>query len=281
MNPKSLLASGALVAFLSLSPKLAQASDLVVPQALKEKGSIVVAIESTYPPMAYRNPQTNERVGFNVEFVLALAKKLGLEVKWEELSFEQLASALEVRRVDLVGTAISDLPSRREKMAFVDYLRTGAQPFTTTANAAKLKTNADLCGMTVGAPSSTNYFPATKAWNETNCVGAGKPAMTVNGTQGATVARLDLKQGRLDAAVLGPEYVSHLMRDEPNTYALVGEPLIETLFGFAVSKDQPAIRDAVASAVTAVMEDGTYSALLKKYGLERQAMAGVAIDAGK
>lgn len=280
-NAKSLFAPAVFLATTLLNMHSSNASDLVVPPALKEKGSITVAIESTYPPMAYRNPKTNERLGFNVELVTAMAKKMGIEVKWEELSFEQLATALEVGRVDLVGTAITDLPSRREKMTFVDYLRTGAQPFTTTTNAQKVKTSTDLCGLTVGAPSATNYFPATKAWNEKNCVGAGKAAMTVNGTQGATAARLDLKQGRLDAAVLGPEYVSHLMRDEPDTYALVGDPLIETLFGLPVSKKDPVMRDAVAGAITALIQDGTYTSLLKKYGLERQAMAEVKIDAGK
>lgn len=121
-----------------------------MPPALKEKGSITVAIESTYPPMAYRDPKTGQRLSFNVELFTATAKKMGIEVKWEELSFEQLATALEVGRADLVGTAISDLPSRREKMTFVDYLRTGAQPFTTVANAQKVKMSADLCGLTVG-----------------------------------------------------------------------------------------------------------------------------------
>ncbi|MGA1834015.1 transporter substrate-binding domain-containing protein [Rhizobium wenxiniae] len=280
-SAKSIFAPAVFLAATLLTPYTSNASELVLPPALKEKGNIIVAIESTYPPMAYRNPKTNERLGFNVDLVTAMAQKMGIEVKWEELSFEQLATALEVGRVDLVGTAISDLPSRREKMTFVDYLRTGAQPFTTVANAQKLKTSADLCGLTVGAPSSTNYFPATKAWNEKNCVGAGKAAMTVNGTQGATAARLDLKQGRLDAAVLGPEYVSHLMRDEPDTYVLVGDPLIETLFGLAVSKKDPAMRDAVAGAITSLIKDGTYMSLLKKYGLERQAMAEVKIDAGQ
>ncbi|WP_457585045.1 ABC transporter substrate-binding protein [Ensifer canadensis] len=261
-------------------PAVASAQDITVPQALKDKGSLVVGIESSYPPMAYRDTATNERIGLNIDLVTAIGKKLGVEVQWEEMGFEQLMTSVETGRIDMIGAAISDLPKRREKMTFVDYLVTGAQPFTLTANAQSLKTNDDLCGKRVGAPSFTSYFPEAKKWSDKNCVNAGKPAMTVNGTNGATATRLDLKQGRLDAGVLGPEFVVHLMRDEPNTYALVGEPLLTTLFGLAFKKEDTAARDAVAQAIDALIADGTYAEILKKYGLEKWAMASTKIDAG-
>jgi polar amino acid transport system substrate-binding protein len=103
----------------------------------------------------------------------------------------------------------------------------------------------------------------------------------MNGTAGATATRLELKQGRLDAAVLGPEYVAFLMADEPGAYAFVGDPLNKTLFGFAFNKAQTELRDAVAHATTATMKNGAYAKALKAYGLERQSLAEVAIDAGQ
>ncbi len=260
---------------------LAQDKAIALPAAVKAAGQIVVGIESTYPPMAYRDPKTNERVGFNVELVTALAKELGVAVKWEEMSFEQLMTSLTTGRIDMIGTAISDLPSRREKLTFVDYLATGAQPFAMAVKAAELKANTDLCGKTVGAPRTTSYMPVTTAWSEKNCVAAGKPAIAMNGTAGATATRLELKQGRLDAAVLGPEYVAYLMADEPGAYALVGTPLNKTLFGFAFDKQHGELRDAVAKATSAAMKNGAYQQALKKFGLERQGLSEVSIDAGQ
>lgn len=87
--------------------------------------------------------------------------------------------------------------------------------------------------------------------------------------------------GSFDAGVLGPEFVVHLMRDEPDTYALVGEPLLTTLFGLAFKKEDTATRDAVAQAIDALIADGTYAEILKKYGLEKWAMASTKIDAGR
>lgn len=263
------------------TPAFAQQGSIPLPAALKSAGQIVVGIEATYPPMAYKDPKTNERAGFNVEFVNAIAKELGISVKWEEMSFEQLMTSLTTGRIDMIGTAISDLPSRRDKLTFVDYLATGAQPFALSAKAGELKSNTDLCGKTVGAPRTTSYMPVTAAWSEKNCAGAGKPAITVNGTAGATATRLELKQGRLDAAVLGPEYVAYLMADEPNTYAFVGEPLNKTLFGLAFEKKNSELRDAVAQATAVVMRNGGYQQALKKFGLERQRLSEPTIDAGQ
>lgn len=263
-----------------LLPMGASAQNIALPERLKSAGTIVVGIESTYPPMAYKDPKTNERIGVNIDLVESIARELGVKVKWEEMSFEQLMTSLTTGRIDMIGTAISDLPSRREKLTFVDYLVTGAQPFTTVAKKDTIKSEADLCGKTIGAPRTTNYYPIAQAWSEKNCVAAGKPAATINGTAGATATRLDLKQGRLDAAVLGPEFVAHLMADEPNTYALAGEPLTRTLFGFAFNKGETGLRDAVAAAVTAIMKSGAYGKTLQKFGLERQAMTDVKIDAG-
>lgn len=263
------------------APASAQQGSIPLPAGLKSAGQIVVGIENTYPPMAYKDPKTNERAGFNVELVNAIARELGVSVKWEEMSFEQLMTSLTTGRIDMIGTAISDLPSRRDKLTFIDYLATGAQPFALAAKAGELKSNADLCGKTVGAPRTTSYMPVTAAWSEKNCAGTGKPAITVNGTAGATATRLELKQGRLDAAVLGPEYVAYLMADEPNTYAFVGEPLNKTLFGLAFEKKNSELRDAVAKATATVMKNGGYQQALKKFGLERQSLSEPTIDAGQ
>jgi polar amino acid transport system substrate-binding protein len=285
MNTRSMLVrtlrdaalGGALFAVL---PVAAMAQDASLPEKIKASRALVVGIEATYPPMAYKDPKTNQRVGVNVDLVESIAKELGVTIKWEEMTFEQLMTSVTTGRIDMIGTAISDLPSRREKLTFVDYLVTGSQPFTTTAKKETIKTEADLCGKTVGAPRTTNYFPVLQAWSDKNCVSAGKPAAAVNGTAGATATRLDLKQGRLDAAVLGPEYVAYLMADEPNTYALAGEPLTRGLFGFAFNKNDTALRDAVATAFRATIKNGSYQKALQKFGLERQAVTEVTIDAG-
>ncbi len=107
-------------ALMALLPVAAMAQNSALPEKIKAAKALIVGIEATYPPMAYKDPKTNQRVGVNVELVESIAKELGVAIKWEEMTFEQLMTSLTTGRIDMIGTAISDLPSRREKLTFVD-----------------------------------------------------------------------------------------------------------------------------------------------------------------
>lgn len=273
--------ASSLVLSLVAGAALAESAADMVPPDIREKGYISVGIESTYPPMAFRNPETNERTGVNVMLVDALGKVLDLEIRYEDMSFEQLMTSVASGRIDMIGTAISDLPSRRESMSFVDYLSTGAQPFGIAATAENLTENADLCGHAVGAPRTTSYLPSLEKWNEEHCTGAGLEPMNVLGTGGASDTRLSLMQGRLDAGLLGQEYVAYLMSQEPGTFGTIGQPITQTLFGFAFGKEYPELRDAVAEGVTEIMANGDYAKSLDAFGMGAQALTEVSVDQGK
>jgi polar amino acid transport system substrate-binding protein len=63
-------------------------------------------------------------------------------------------------------------------------------------------------------------------------------------------------------------------------YVVAGRQFGVVPYGIAVSKSDAALRDRVQSALKALIADGTYDALLKKWGLEQGAMRSAPIDAG-
>ena len=269
--------SAAVAAMAFMAPAFAQ--DL--PEAVRKQGHLRVGIEATYPPMAYKDPATNERRGVNVDLVTAIGKELGIELRWEEMAFAQLIPAIATNRVDFSGSSMTDLPSRREKLSFVDYIATGAQIFTTVQQQKGAQQPTDFCGRSIATPRTTNYFPQAQAWSEKNCVAAGKPPIRVIGTEGAAAARTDLQQGRADGAILGAEYVVYLSQQNPGTFVTIGEPISRNLSGMAFAKEQAPLRDAVAGALSRMISNGTYMEILKKHGLEKQALSAITIDAGE
>lgn len=252
-----------------------------LPDAVRQSGTVRVGIEATYPPMAYKDPATNERRGFNVDLVTEIAKVLGLTIQWEEMAFAQLIPALTTGRIDFSGSSMTDLPARRDRLSFVDYVSTGPQLFALATQSAGISQPTDLCGKSVATPRTTAYFPTLQAWSQANCVAQGRPAINVVGTEGATATRTDLRQNRVAAAVLGAEFVVYLSRQEPNTFVRIGQPIGRNLSGLAFPKDSTVLRDAVAAALNRLIENGTYMALLKKHGLEAQALERAEIDAGQ
>jgi polar amino acid transport system substrate-binding protein len=62
--------------------------------------------------------------------------------------------------------------------------------------------------------------------------------------------------------------VAALMHETPDTYETGGAPFnADTKVGIAVRKDNPALKAMVEKAVQAMVKDGTYDALLKKWAM--------------
>lgn len=257
----------------------AHAVDL--PDTIKSSKTITVGVVPNYPPLEMKDLKTGELTGFDIELGNAIGKKLGVEMKWQETSFEQFLSSIKTGRVDMIISGFSDLPVRQETATFVDYVRSGVQFFTQASRAGEFKTQAALCGKNVGASRRTSLPGEIKTWSDANCVAKGLAAITVTGTEGSADARTQLRQGRIDAAVQGNETLPYIMSQEPNTYALVGEPLRFTLMGMAMSKDQPLLHKAVVGALEELSKDGTYRKLLDKYQLSNNGVTAFTINAGK
>ncbi|MBY9039656.1 transporter substrate-binding domain-containing protein, partial [Pseudomonas fluorescens] len=72
----------------------AQAAEL--PAEIKQAGALKLTVNSTYAPMEYRDPATNELVGLDVDLANELAKRLGgLKIVWSETPFAELIPSLQ------------------------------------------------------------------------------------------------------------------------------------------------------------------------------------------
>jgi polar amino acid transport system substrate-binding protein len=255
------------------------AADL--PDRIKKAGKIVAATQPNYPPIAFKDPASNQLMGFDIDLGEAIAKELGVKVEWQETAFAQMISSLQTGRVDIALAGMSDLPARREVVDFVDYMKTGPQFFTTVARAGELKTVEDLCGRKVGASRSTNWPGQMEDLSKAVCTAKGRPAMTVVGTEGSVDARTQLKSGRLDAAVQGSETLPYFQKQEPNTIVLIGVPFNEGLSGIPVLKTEAQLRDAVKEALDRLQAKGIYDQILAKYGLQSSKLAPISVNQGK
>jgi len=270
---------GLACAFLLAGQQLHAADDI----KLINESELRVLTNLIYPPMGFINPDSGTADGFDIDLVREIAKKMDLEAIFIPSTFADLQSALQTGRGDLVIAGLSDNAKRQEAMDFVDYIVSGPIFFTLKANEETYKQATDLCGKTI-AGSRNGIFPAAiPKWSDENCVATGKEAAIFEGTADSNAARLGMKQGRYDAVVQGIESVTYQISTvEPDTYALVGEPILSNdLLGMAFKKDNPALRDKVAAVLDELIADGTYATLLEKWGLSHTALPKAMINGGQ
>ncbi|NYH20148.1 ABC transporter substrate-binding protein [Paraburkholderia bryophila] len=251
-----------------------------LPDAIAKTKVIKVAVNSIYPPMEYKDPESGELIGFDIDLGNAIAKQLGVKLDWQESAFEQLLPSLATGRVDMVLSGMSDVPGRRDAADFLDYLNSGAQFYILSgAQGSAIHQPADLCGKSVGTSRSTSFPADTAAWSATHCV--GKAPVAVAGTEDTSAARMQLKQGRIVAGVQGSETLPYAMKLEPNTYKPIGEPFATSPEGIAIAKSNPKLRDAVKAALDKLIANGTYSAIVAKWGLQSSGVQQLTMNGAK
>lgn len=256
---------------------LAPAAAAELPKEIRDAGTLRLTVNATYAPMEYRDPATNELKGLDIELAGEMAKRLGLPIAWSEVPFAQLIPALATKRADFIISGISDRASRRESADFIDYLKTGPQFFT--AAASPIRESADLCGKRVGTTRSTSFPVEIAAWSARECEASGKPAIVYVPGENSIDVRNQLKQGRIDAAVQGSETLPYAQELEPNTWRIVGAPFSLGYQGIMVRKDDAALRETLTATLAAMMADGTYRAILDRYGLGANALAEPLLNA--
>lgn len=271
-------ASGLLALCLSMLYGIGAAQAQALPDAIAKSKTIKVAVNSIYPPMEYKDPESGELTGFDIDLGNAIAKELGVKLDWQESAFEQLLPSLATGRVDMILSGLSDVPKRRDSVDFLDYLNSGAQFYILASRAGEIHGPIDLCGKTVGTSRSTSFPADTAAWSAQHCVAAGKPAITVIGTEDTSSARMQLKQARIAAGVQGSETLPYAMKLEPNTYKPIGEPFASSPEGIAFAKTNPKLRDAVLAALNRLVANGTYRTIVAKWGLQSSAVAKISVN---
>ncbi|MDF0729460.1 ABC transporter substrate-binding protein [Pseudomonas entomophila] len=248
-----------------------------LPASIKSKGEIVAAIVPNYPPMDFKDPATNQLTGVDFDLGNALAERLGVKIRWQETAFEQMISALSTKRVDIILSGMTDTAERQQVVTFVDYFTSGPQ-FYTLQSRGELNAMTDLCGKKVGTSRRTTWPNDIATWSKANCEANGKPAVVVLGSEGSADARAQLRQGRLDAAVQGSETLPYIQNLEPGVFKSVGTPITTQLTGLGVAKDDAALSAAIKAAMQSMVDDGTYLAILNKWGVPEGALQTITVN---
>jgi polar amino acid transport system substrate-binding protein len=110
-------------------------------------------------------------------------------------------------------------------------------------------------------------------------VKAGKKPINVSGTNGSADARVQLRQGRIDAAVQGGETLPYQNSVEQNAYVPVGKPFLSQYNGIGMAKGNAALNAGLTTALNQLIADGTYQKILVKWGLQEHAVQKALIDA--
>ena len=273
---KKLMATAVL--FASILPVTAIHAQ-TLPQTIKDAGVLMIGMERDHPPMEFIDPKTNELVGFDVDLIQAITKKLGVKAEFVHSRFEGLTPNLQSGRINLIISGMYDTPKRRENFDFIDYLSAGTTFYTLDAT-KDIQEPKDFCGKVVTTNRGSTYPDSVKKWSDENCVAAGlSPIEVITDTDMASEF-LYINQGRAAGSVQGTEAIPTVLASKEGPFRVVGKPFTNVRIGIGFNKADTELRDAVLAAFTEIHKSGEYDALLKKWGIEASRLDAPTVNAG-
>lgn len=223
---------------------------------------LVVGSDTTYPPMEFIDDQTREIVGFDVDMMNEIARRINAEVEFVTFpNFDAIFAALANGDFDLVVSSVTVTEERREIIDFSDpYLSIG-QVISVQADNDTIAIAEDLTnGSLVGVQGGTTGEEAARD--------AGVSEANIRRYDTIDLAFQDLANGAIDAVVAdGPpsaQYTAQL-RDEVK---VAGEPFTTEEYAIAIQKGDTELTEAINGALAQMKEDGTLEQLMEKWNLQ-------------
>ncbi|MFM0094319.1 ABC transporter substrate-binding protein [Paraburkholderia nemoris] len=236
----------------------------LLPQSVRDAGVLRVVAAESGPPMLFLGKDVRTIEGMEADLTRAVVEALGVKLDYTMGTFDSLIPSITAGRADLAVGSIGDLKSRQPQVDFVDYVKAGVGMATLKGNANGITNLASLCGKRVAVVRGTFQEKELNA-QQVKCQTAGKPLeiQTFADPNGAVLA---LRSDRADVWSGDSAAVGYDVSQYPSTLQLAGEMHPIALLGYAVSKQNIQLRDAIKAGLEAVQKSGKYKEILDKWG---------------
>ncbi|MEG8278053.1 ABC transporter substrate-binding protein [Streptomyces sp. AHA2] len=262
-----------------------------LPQAVRDKGVIKVGSDIAYAPVEFKD-SSGKVVGIDPDIAAAMGKQLGVDFQFENGTFDTLITGLRSKRYDIAMSAMTDTKDRQEGIDsdtgkkvgegvdFVDYFTAGVSIYTKKGDDQGIKTWSDLCGKKIVLQRGTVSEDLAKA--ESKKCPAGKK-IAIEAFDNDQQAQTRLRAGGADAGSSDFPVAAYAVKTSGGgkDFQLVGEQVEAAPYGIAVAKNQTQLRDALKAALDAIIENGEYEKIMKKWGVEDGSIEAATINGGK
>lgn len=246
----------------------------LLPQAWIDSGELKVGIGAfdSPPILLYANDETT-LVGNELDLAYLVADTLGLELKQEDSSWENLFLSVESGQFDVAFANITVTEERKEKYDFASY-RVDSLAFEAQAGSdLAINEPADIAGRTVAVGSGTNQEQILLAWDEENKA-AGLDAADIQYYQSEGDFLLALDSGRIDL-YFGPAPSASYRHQTTGKTQIVGVVPgggdIPAQIAAMTAKGS-GLAEPIAAAFNHLIEAGDYGKVLAKWGLDVEAI---------
>ena len=224
-----------------------------------EAGKLHMATNAAFPPYEMISDNGGFE-GIDVEIATAIAQKLGLELVVDDMEFGSVITSVQGGKSDIAMAGLTVTEERKQNVDFTESYATGVQVII-VPEGSDIQTAADLANdKMIGVQDGTTGYIYCSDTVENGGFGEDHVTSYPNGAMAIEA----LKGGKVDAVVIDNEPAKAFVAANEGLKILDTEYIIEN-YAIGISKDNPALRDAVDAALKELIADGTVKTIVDKY----------------
>lgn len=233
--------------------------------AIKESGVLKVGTSAEFAPFEFHTmvDGKDKIVGADMDLAQALADKLGVKLKIEDMEFNAVLATLKEGKVDLGIAGISATPERQKSFDFsANYYNPSQKVVINKKNAANYNSIASLKGKKIGAQKGSIQEDIVKEqMQDPQIVSVAKVPNLI----------LEVKQGSIDALVVeetvGAAYIAQNPELQFATIDLKSSE--DEAYAIAMQKGSDTLKSEIDKIIKELIDSGE----IEKYVNENTAIA--------
>jgi polar amino acid transport system substrate-binding protein len=233
---KRLIAIGALAMLLLAGPALADRLDEV-----QARGKLIVGVSDTTPPFSFKKTGSSEVIGYDIDIVHAVAKRLGLQVEAVPLSSAERIPFIQQGKIDFAATSMTRTAERLKDVDF-SYIYFVTPHAVIVQKSSGITSVHQLAGKKASSASTSTAGPNLKE---------AEPRVELVYVRDYSQAFGLLKDGKVDAFPTDDSVLRAIVKQDghPDDYVFLSDFAKSRDVGFAMKKNEPRFKEAVNKAL--------------------------------
>jgi glutamate transport system substrate-binding protein len=214
---------------------------------LQQEGEIVIGVKFDVPPFGFKNPQTNEVEGFDVDLGRYIAEALGVEPRFEEAISDNRIPFLQNGTVDLI---LSTMTITTDRDAEIDF----SEPYFIAHGRILVPEDSDIQGVEDLA-GRTVCTALGSTYEENLMKSAPEAELQLVDTYSECLELVQI--GEVDAVSTDDVILTGMIVQDP-TLKLVGDELTVEPYGAGITEGDTEFKEFVDGVIADVKADGRW-----------------------
>lgn len=229
--------------------------------------TLTVGFDASFPPYGYKDEDTGEYTGFDLELAEEVCDRLGWELVKQPIDWDSKDMELNSGTIDCIWNGFT-INGREDQYTWSAPYVDNSQ-VVLVAPDSDIKTLEDLAGKQVVVQADSSALAALEgedASDENKAL--AESFAELRQVADYNTALMELESGACDAVCLDVGVANYNIENNPDKYTMLEDAIATEQYGIGFKLGNEALRDTIEETLTEMVNDGTFDEIAEKYSLE-------------